>query len=194
MPSTALPTHRRNPLDALVAHSSQSRKGALSSSHFGRPILRWIGLSTILVAGLWFLSPFFVDTGSLEQTWGKVKQQVPWVNNQPLPAPPPTPTPKPGEIISPDGDPTLPLGDPEKEKEKWAKRRQKVKNAFARAYVGYRNHAYPKDELLPKSGGGTDKCVFPCSSVSNRWLMGDWGYIGSTDGRLQPLKPCQRCG
>ncbi|KAH6904716.1 hypothetical protein BKA70DRAFT_1403211 [Coprinopsis sp. MPI-PUGE-AT-0042] len=134
MPST-LPTHR-NPLDALVAHS-QSCSG--SSSHFGRPILRWLALSTILIAGLWFLSPLIVDTGSLEQTWGKVKQQVPWVNNWPLPAPPPD--------INPDGDPTILNGedgndkeeeeepvDPVGEKEKWAKRKQKVKNVFARRF------------------------------------------------------------
>ncbi|KAH6888941.1 hypothetical protein BKA70DRAFT_1541550 [Coprinopsis sp. MPI-PUGE-AT-0042] len=36
-------------------------------------------------------NPLIVDTGSLEQTWGKVKQQVPWMNNRPLPAPPPIP-------------------------------------------------------------------------------------------------------
>ncbi|KAH6904690.1 glycoside hydrolase [Coprinopsis sp. MPI-PUGE-AT-0042] len=34
------------------------------------------------------------------------------------------------------------------EMEKWAKRKQKFRNAFARVYVGYRNHAYPKDELI----------------------------------------------
>ncbi|KAH6888930.1 mannosyl-oligosaccharide 1,2-alpha-mannosidase [Coprinopsis sp. MPI-PUGE-AT-0042] len=168
MPST-LPTHR-NPLDALVAHS-QSRGS--SSSHFGRPILRWLALSTILIAGLWFLSPLIVDTGSLEQTWGKVKQQVPWVNNRPLPAPPPG--------INPDGDPTIPNEeeeepvDPAGEKEKWTQRKQKVKNAFARAYVGYRNHAYPRDELLPTSGGGIEKIngwsLTAVEALSTMWLM-----------------------
>ncbi|KAH6888923.1 hypothetical protein BKA70DRAFT_1442762 [Coprinopsis sp. MPI-PUGE-AT-0042] len=68
------PTHR-NHLHAFVAHS-QSR--------------------------LWFLPPLIVDTGSLDQTWGKVKQQVPWVNNQPFPPPPPA--------INRDGDPTIPNG------------------------------------------------------------------------------------
>ncbi|KAH6888938.1 glycoside hydrolase [Coprinopsis sp. MPI-PUGE-AT-0042] len=138
MPST-LPTHR-NPLNTLVAHS-QSR-GSSSSSHFGRPILRWLALSTVLIAGLWFLSPLIVNTGSLEQTWGKVKQQVPWVNNWPFPAPLPD--------INPDGDPTIPNGeegndkgeeeepvDPVGEKEKWAKRKQKVKNAFGWAINGW---------------------------------------------------------
>ena len=51
--------------------------------------------------------------------------------------------------------------DPDVEREKWAKRKQKVKNAFARAYVGYRNHAFPSDELKPVSGGKTDKYVLP---------------------------------
>ncbi|KAH6904718.1 hypothetical protein BKA70DRAFT_1565676 [Coprinopsis sp. MPI-PUGE-AT-0042] len=64
MPSK-LPAHR-NSLDALVAHY-QPRSGS-SSSHFGRPILRWLALSTILIAGL----------GTLE----KLNHQVPWMNNR----------------------------------------------------------------------------------------------------------------
>ncbi|KAH6888926.1 glycoside hydrolase [Coprinopsis sp. MPI-PUGE-AT-0042] len=124
MPST-LPTYRRNPLDALVAHYSSP-----SSSHFGRTILHWLALSTILIAGPWFLSPLIVDTGHSNSHGERRKRRT---------------------------------------------RKQKVKNAFARAYVGYRNHAYPRDELLPTSGGGIEKIngwsLTAVEALSTMWLM-----------------------
>ncbi|KAH6881197.1 mannosyl-oligosaccharide 1,2-alpha-mannosidase [Coprinopsis sp. MPI-PUGE-AT-0042] len=57
----------------------------------------------------------------------------------------------------------------------WDARKAQVKTAFQHSYNGYRAHAYPQDQLLPRSGGGVNKknawSLTLVDSLSTLWLM-----------------------
>ncbi|KAH6888899.1 hypothetical protein BKA70DRAFT_1442739 [Coprinopsis sp. MPI-PUGE-AT-0042] len=54
------PRHSQPTTETPSSHSSHTQSRG-SSSPFGRPILRWLALSIILIAGIWFLPPLIVD-------------------------------------------------------------------------------------------------------------------------------------
>lgn len=66
-----------------------------------------------------------------------------------------------------------------------SKRAQSVREAFLHAYRGYRDYAFPFDELLPVSGGRVNKYVMHSVYVS-RASEEDILDLASTDGAL----PC----
>lgn len=47
------------------------------------------------------------------------------------------------------------------EQDFWNSRKNEVRNAFKHAWSGYKSVAYPYDELLPVSGGYSNKFFFP---------------------------------
>lgn len=49
----------------------------------------------------------------------------------------------------------LPVG----EQINWDARKEEVRQAFLHAWSGYKKYAFPGDELLPISGGSTNKCL-----------------------------------
>ena len=61
-------------------------------------------------------------------------------------------------LLAPDFDPRpwiRPFRYPNKSRS--SDRAESVRNAFLHAYRGYRDYAFPSDELLPVSGGGVNK-------------------------------------
>ncbi|KAG5634636.1 hypothetical protein H0H81_001318 [Sphagnurus paluster] len=58
----------------------------------------------------------------------------------------------------------------------WDTRKGEVRAAFVHAYSGYMKHAFPSDELLPKSGGKTNKYnswgMTTIDSMDTMWIMG----------------------
>ncbi|KAH6881202.1 glycoside hydrolase [Coprinopsis sp. MPI-PUGE-AT-0042] len=146
---SATPNYPHRPKQPTLPHTNPPKlDDALDAPNPPKPpprIRRTLAISWQLLISLWLTHPALARAlyhpHRRPLTWGKVKQQVPWVNNQPFPPPPPA--------INRDGDPTIPNGaDGNEEEEEEEPVDPKVKNAFARAYVGYRNHAYPRDELI----------------------------------------------
>ncbi|KAF9483729.1 seven-hairpin glycosidase [Pholiota conissans] len=58
----------------------------------------------------------------------------------------------------------------------WSRRRDEVKEGFKHAWKGYKERAFPSDELLPMSGGKIDKfngwSVTLFDSLDTMWIMG----------------------
>ncbi|KAG6861017.1 hypothetical protein C0995_004870 [Termitomyces sp. Mi166 len=59
---------------------------------------------------------------------------------------------------------------------KWERRQGEVRKAFIHAYSGYREHAFPADELLPTSGRNSSKfngwSVTMVDAMDTMWMMG----------------------
>jgi hypothetical protein len=55
----------------------------------------------------------------------------------------------------------LPLPPTKEEQDVWEPRKNEVRNAFKHAWSGYKNIAYPNDELLSLSGRQSNKFIFP---------------------------------
>ncbi|KAG5650845.1 hypothetical protein H0H81_010856, partial [Sphagnurus paluster] len=58
----------------------------------------------------------------------------------------------------------------------WESRKGEVRAAFVHAYSGYMKHAFPADELLPKTGGKVNKYnswgMTTIDSMDTMWIMG----------------------
>ena len=123
-----LPTHRSPP---SIEHLSRFSP----KSWFNKPRLRWLTLAGILVLALWVVIPLIRDFWKpLDFGLG---YSIPPPSHIVLP-----PMPKP---------PTL------EEQRIWDGRKDEVRESFKHAWTGYKSRAFPSDELLPISGGRSDK-------------------------------------
>ena len=123
-----LPTHRSPP---SIEHLSKLSP----KSWFNKPRLRWLTLTGILVLALWVVIPLIRDFWKpLDFGLG---YSIPPPSHIVLP-----PMPKP---------PTL------EEQRIWDGRKDEVRESFKHAWTGYKSRAFPSDELLPISGGRSDK-------------------------------------
>lgn len=125
-----LPTHRPQiALEHLFKLTSKSSCG------LNRFAVRWITLAGLFGIGFWFFIPFVRNV-----SWGS-----PEFDFYPPSLPP---------HIRPLSGP-IPLTL--EEQQKWDQRKNEVKESFKHAWNGYRDRAFPSDELLPLSGGKTNK-------------------------------------
>ena len=130
----------------LPVHHSLPSEAGLSSCPTKRPsfvliksLLCWLAFVCVVIAVIWFgellnLGRSEILSDSLNTTTTN-RLQLPSI--VPL-APPPT----------------------KEEHDIWELRKNEVRNAFKHAWSGYKNIAYPNDELLSLSGGHSNKFFF----------------------------------
>ena len=102
-------------------------------------IIRWIALSCIAIAFIWFGGPLLADSLGL----GPFGVEYPPPNTALAP-----------HLERPSNPPPRPTKG---EQHVWDLRKNEVRNAFKHAWSGYKSIAYPDDELLSISGGSSNK-------------------------------------
>ena len=134
-----LPVHCSLPSEA-------GRLSKWSSFALSKLLLRWLVLTCILIAIIWFGD--LLSLGRFE----------PWFR----------PSDSPNTTTNTNGlQLNLPPPPTKEEQDIWEPRKNEVRNALKHAWSGYKSLAYPSDELLPVSGGRSDKFFFsPLSYLS----------------------------
>lgn len=131
--STMLPVQRCLPSES--GHPSRSTK----CRSLSKVLLRWVVLACLVTAVIWFGDSLSLR---LSETWFRSSDSTDTTLKtssrfqRPLNVPPP---------------PT------KEEQDVWEPRKTEVRNAFKHAWSGYKSIAYPNDELLPVSGGQSNK-------------------------------------
>ena len=136
-----LPVHRHLPSEAGLS----SHPFKWSSLVKSKPLARWLALASIVIAIIWF--------GRL---WSLGRSELflrPWVS--------PNTTTATNHLHRPSIAPVQPTKE---EQDVWEPRKNEVRNALKHAWSGYKSIAYPYDELLPVSGGRSNK-FFSFSSL-----------------------------
>lgn len=133
--STMLPVHRSSPSEAGLS----SCLSKWPSFVLSKLLLRWLALSCVVIAFIWF-----GDLLSLGRS-------EPWLR------PSDSPNTTTNHLQRPSNVPPPPTKE---EQDIWEPRKNEVRNAFKHAWSGYKNIAYPNDELLSVSGGQSNKFVF----------------------------------
>ncbi|CAA7263605.1 unnamed protein product [Cyclocybe aegerita] len=145
-----LPTHRVPP------SPGRSRFDFTKASN-GKFVTRWALLGVTVVALLWFGGPLISD-----MVYGP--PEFDYI--------PPPPRPPGGPHVRPPPPPSR----PPPEQALWDGRADEVREAFRHAWTGYKEKAFPHDELASVSGGSTDKyngwSVTLFDSLDTMWIMG----------------------
>jgi mannosyl-oligosaccharide alpha-1,2-mannosidase len=134
-----LPVYRSLPSEAGLSSCLSKRPSFV----LNKLLLRWLALACVVIAFLWF-----GDLLSLGQF-------------EPLLRPldlPNTTTTTTNQFQRP---PNVPPPPTKEEQDVWEPRKNEVRNAFKHAWSGYKNIAYPNDELRSLSGGQSNKSFFP---------------------------------
>lgn len=151
-----LPIHRSSPSEAGLSSCISKRPSFVLT----KPLVRWLVLACVVVAFIWFgdllnpgrsSEPLSRLADSLNTPTTTTGQQSP--SN--IPSQPNIPPPQ------PDIPPPQPTKEVQVEQDVWELRKNEVRNAFKHAWSGYKNIAYPNDELLSLSGGHSNKFFFP---------------------------------
>ena len=140
-----LPVHRSSPSeDGPSPHPSKWPSLVRS-----RSLIRWLALACIVIIAIIWFGHLFSLGGSelLLRPWDSPKTASATTEHLQRPSiVPPPPTTEEPDI--------------------WESRKNEVRNALKHAWSGYKSIAYPDDELLPVSGGRSNKFVPPPSYLS----------------------------
>lgn len=134
-----LPVHRSLPSEA--GHSSCIAKPP--PFVLSKLLLRWLALTCAAIAFIWFgdLLSLGLSETVLQSSDSPNTTTTTTINRIQLP-------------------PNGPLPPTKEEQDVWEPRKEEVRNAFKHAWSGYMDIAYPNDELLPLSGGQSNKLLF----------------------------------
>lgn len=125
-----LPTHRPPP---AIEHLSKASNRPVCG--LNRLALRWITLTATVFASLWFFLPSIRG-----YIWEPADFGLDYSIPRPLP-----PQLRPETLVTTENQFF------------WDARKNEVKEGFEHAYGGYKRLAFPSDEVLPLSGGKTNK-------------------------------------
>ena len=141
--TTMLPVHRSSESPSEVG----GRSFKWPSFVFSKPMVRWSVLACVVIAVIWF--------GDLLSLAGKSELlSRPWPWDSPITTTATTTN----HLRLPSNSPRPPTKE---EQDVWEPRKNEVRNAFKHAWSGYKSIAYPYDELLPVSGGRSNKFLPP---------------------------------
>ena len=142
-PPMTLPVHRSLPSDADFT-SSLSKWSSFVRKNLN---VRWLSFACVVIAVIWFGDLWSHGLGRSERflhPWDTTTVSS-HLHRPSIVPPPPT----------------------KEEQDIWEPRKNEVRNALKHAWTGYKSLAYPSDELLPVSGGRSDKFFFfPLSYLS----------------------------
>ena len=142
-----LPVHRSSSFPSEAGLTSRLSK--LPSFLRSKPLVRWLALACIVIAVIWF--GHLWSFGRSELFLHRYPWHSPNLNTNHLHRP---------SIVPP-------LPPTKEEQDVWEPRKNEVRNALKHAWSGYKSIAYPYDELLPVSGGRSNKFIcFPLSYLS----------------------------
>ena len=136
-----LPIHRSSPSEAGLSSCITKRPSFVLT----KPLVRWLVLASIVVAFIWFGD--LLNLGRSSQPLSRLSDSL----NTPTTT---TSQQRPSNI------PFQPTKEVQVEQDVWELRKNEVRNAFKHAWSGYKNIAYPNDELLSLSGGHSNKSFF----------------------------------
>ena len=132
-----LPVHRSSSFPSEAGLTSRLSK--LPSFLRSKPLVRWLALACIVIAVIWF--GHLWSFGRSELFLHRYPWHSPNLNTNHLHRP---------SIVPP-------LPPTKEEQDVWEPRKNEVRNALKHAWSGYKSTAYPYDELLPVSGGRSNK-------------------------------------
>ena len=132
-PPMTLPVHRSLPSDADFT-SSLSKWSSFVRKNLN---VRWLTFACVVIAVIWFGDLWSHGLGRSERFLH------PWDTNTVA-----------SHLHRPS---TVPPPPTKEEQDIWEPRKNEVRNALKHAWTGYKSLAYPSDELLPVSGGRSDK-------------------------------------
>lgn len=156
--ATMLPLHRSLPSEAGLSSCLSKRPSFVLS----KLLVRWLALAGVIFAVLWFgdllnfgrFEPLLRPSNSPDTiTTATATTTTTTTNQQSLSNSPDTPTTTTANQQTPSNIPPKAT----KEQAVWAQRKNEVRIAFKHAWSGYKNIAYPNDELLSISGGQSNK-------------------------------------
>ena len=134
-----LPVHRSSPSE--VSPSSH----LLSKWPLSKSMVRWSTLACVVITIIWI--------GDLLSLGRSEHWLRPWDSLR-------TTTATTSHIQRPS---IVPLPTTKEEQDVWEPRKNEVRSALKHAWSGYKSIAYPNDELLPVSGGRSNKSFSPLS-------------------------------
>ena len=154
-----LPLHRSLPTEAGLSSCLSKRPSFVLS----KLLVRWLALAGVIFAVLWFgdllnfgrFEPLLRPSNSPDTTTTATATTTTTTttNQQSLSNSPDIPTTTTANQQTPSNIPPKAT----KEQVVWAQRKNEVRIAFKHAWSGYKNIAYPNDELLSISGGQSNK-------------------------------------
>jgi mannosyl-oligosaccharide alpha-1,2-mannosidase len=145
-----LPTHRSSPSESEPKLSSKR-----PACFLNKLLIRWTALTCIIISFIWLVRPLVADFLS----HGQVEFDYPSDISS---------LPPPSDSLDTSSTTTInqlrpPLNTPsqptKEEQDFWELKKKEVRDAFNHAWSGYRNMAYPNDELMSLSGGKSNKFV-----------------------------------
>ena len=142
-----LPIYRSSPSETGLSSCITKRPSFVLT----KPLVRWLALACIVVAFVWFGG--LLQLGRSSEPLSRLSDSLN------------TPTTTTSQQ-HPSNIPPQPPKEVQVDQDVWELRKNEVRNAFKHAWSGYKNIAYPNDELLSLSGGHSNKFFSPPSYLS----------------------------